>query len=253
MYARQIYMPGSHHNLSTEEEKVALEALGFIKQSKREIIDKFASDNECPSVDNPISMFMAGSPGAGKTEFSKRLIEYMISQGSAPIMRIDPDEIRGLIPQYTGNNSYIFQRATSKGVDLLHDHALDKNKNFVLDGTFSNYDIARSNVNRSIEHKRTVVIVYLYQDPKVAWDFTKKREIVEHRNIPKDAFIRELFAAKENVNSIKREFGSRLRLWLIERDLSKQTDILQSPVNIDNVDNYLTISYTSEQLESELS
>ncbi len=210
----------------------------------------FASDSQYPSSDNPISMFMAGSPGAGKTEFSKRLIEAMVRSGSPPIVRIDPDEIRTIpLPGYTGNNAYVFKHAASKGVDVIHDYVLKKKKSFILDGTFSNFDFSKNNVQRSLKRNRLVVIVYLYQDPLVAWDFTKKRELQDHRNIPKAAFIEELFAAKENVNKIKKKFGQKVLLWLIERDLNQPEVIKQSQINIDSVDNHISVSYTKDQLE----
>lgn len=239
-----------HHIILTpEEEQLSLRALEFIKSNKIQIIRRFASDERCPSVSNPISMFMAGSPGAGKTEFSKRMIEFMIQSGSAPITRIDSDEIRSFLPkEFDDKNAYIFKRAASKGVDFLHDHVLKKDKNFILDGTLSNYEFSRTNVERSLKKGRPVVIVYLYQDPVISWGFTRERELIEHRSIPKEAFIEELFAAKENVNKIKLEFGGKIILWLIERNLKEKKDFKQSLVNIDNVDNHISIRYTKTEL-----
>ncbi len=39
----------------------------FVKENKKFLIEKFASLNKFPSKEKPFSIFMAGSPGAGKT------------------------------------------------------------------------------------------------------------------------------------------------------------------------------------------
>ena len=47
---------------------------------------------------------MAGSPGAGKTEYSKRFVDGVKKDTGASIVRIDGDEIREILPQYNGSN-----------------------------------------------------------------------------------------------------------------------------------------------------
>lgn len=89
----------------TEEEKYQSEqAKLFIKQHADLLIETFANPKIYLEDAHPVSLFMAGSPGAGKTEISKRLIEKFSNK---PV-RIDADEIRELIPGYTGANSYLF-------------------------------------------------------------------------------------------------------------------------------------------------
>ena len=51
------------------------DAKEFIKKNKSLLFEKFASDKIYKPNDKPISLFMAGSPGAGKTEYSKRFIK----------------------------------------------------------------------------------------------------------------------------------------------------------------------------------
>lgn len=80
--------------------------------------------------------------------------------------------------QFTGTNSEIVQGASALGVGVekLYDSALKNKQNLILDGTFAAYDKSFSNVQRSLKRGRVVEIFYLYQDPRIAWDFTKKRE-----------------------------------------------------------------------------
>ena len=119
--------------LTSEEQKQSDEALKYLKSNKREFFDRLADKSTYLSDTVSVSLFMAGSPGAGKTEMSKRLTEIFKSK---PI-RIDADEIREFFPEYKGTNSYIFQHAADKGINMLLDYALHKNINFILDATFA--------------------------------------------------------------------------------------------------------------------
>jgi predicted ABC-type ATPase len=186
---------------------------------------------------------MAGSPGAGKTEVSKRLVAKFTQK---PI-RIDADEIRALCPGYSGPNAHLFQRAASKGVHLLYDYALDRGLNVILDGTFA-YADAQKNIERSLEHGRKVEIYFVYQNPVQAWDFTKKREEIECRRVSKEVFVDSFFKSRENVNAAKQTFGNRIELNLLIKDLLKSFEQLE--LNIGTVDNYLKRVYTREELQN---
>ncbi len=82
--------------VSTKKKNKAEEAIQYIKKSKKKLLEDFASDKICPPSDNPASFFMAGAPGAGKTETAISLIEDL----KVSAIRIDPDEIKGWIPGY---------------------------------------------------------------------------------------------------------------------------------------------------------
>lgn len=45
----------------------------FAKKNKQKIIERFIG-SDVSQNDNPIFLFMAGAPGAGKTEFSRYLV-----------------------------------------------------------------------------------------------------------------------------------------------------------------------------------
>ena len=46
----------------------------WVKSHSRELIEKFVNAQGCFPDPWPTTLFMAGSPGAGKTEISKRLL-----------------------------------------------------------------------------------------------------------------------------------------------------------------------------------
>ncbi len=231
----------SDNAMSLEEQ-----AKEWVRENKRAIIDKFASLNDYPGVSNPFTMFMAGSPGAGKTEFSKSFIRDY--DPATKIVRIDADEIRELIPGYTGQNAYEVQGAAAIGVEKLFDYIQDHHQNAIIDGTFADYDISRDNVARALHRNRSVGIFYLYQDPKAAWEFTKIREIKEKRHVSKAMFVNSFFAARENVNRIKEEFGSEVELNLAIKNFENKLEKLQ--FKIDKVENHINIKYTREDLNA---
>lgn len=222
------------------DKKVHIEAVKFIKSHKKELIGRFASDEFYPKEKDPVSIFMAGSPGAGKTEFSKRFLKKW------NMVRIDADEIKEFIPQYNKKNSSDVQGASSLGVEKLYDYVLKAKKSAILDGTFADYKKAYIDVSRSIKRKRPTAIFYIYQDPIIAWKFTKAREVIEGRRVPKAVFIEALFDAKENVNKIKKEFGKDLDLYVVIKNLEDYSD--KETYQVDNVDQYVTINYSKEAL-----
>lgn len=228
--------------------KLSAEACSFVRSRKKEIVQRFAGET-FPPVQNPISIFMAGSPGAGKTEFSKSLLSALPAGGyTEPVVRIDGDEIREMLPGYTGSNSSIFQGAISIAVDRLHDHCLQKRKSFILDGTFSKLDKAQNNIQRSINAQRGVIVIYVFQDPLISWEFTRKRESSEGRNIPRDRFIEQFCEARSVCQAMKDDFGDRISLWLINRNL--QSKRLDFTFRVDRIDDHIPSPYTKQQLET---
>jgi len=232
------------------DEEIRAQAIEFAKQNKVRIAEEMADPAKYAPDTVPISVFMAGSPGAGKTEFSKSLIKILEADEERRVVRIDGDEVRPLIPGYTGNNSHLFQGAISLVVEKMHDLVLHNKQNFVLDSTFSNYAKATDNVRRSLEKSRPVFIFYIYQEPEVAWKFTQAREEAEGRNIPKSAFIEQFFGAREAVEQISREFGDTAVIFLVKKDFEKNT--VENIVKIGpegNIDEHITERYTKDELE----
>ena len=123
-----------------KNQKISQNAIDYVKKNYKELIKTFVGKDIVKKESPSASIFMAGSPGAGKTEVSKNLISvFKKDQFFKEILRIDPDEIRNYLPEYNGKNADLFQGACSVGVEKIHDFALKKNLNFVLDGTFSNF------------------------------------------------------------------------------------------------------------------
>ena len=184
---------------SAEIHDVALE---YVRRHKKELCEKFANDAICPPDEEPFSLFMTGSPGAGKTEYSKTWLK----ESGFVAVRIDTDEIRDWIPTYDRKDANSFQAAACVGMERLYDYVLHKKKSVIMDATFTPYHQAESNVARSLSRGRHVEIIYIFQDPLQAWEFTQKREAIEGRFVPKEVFVDALFTSRENVKLIKAKY-----------------------------------------------
>lgn len=238
------------------EEEVQAAAITFAKQNKNRIARELTDRAKYPPDAVPVSVFMAGSPGAGKTELSKNLIEILEKNSTTKhgVIRIDGDEIRGFFSDYTGANSYLFQGAISIIVDRVQDLVLEQKQTFVLDGTFFDYERAAKNIRRSLGKGRRVFVFYVYQEPEVAWKFTQAREKTEGRNIPKSAFINAFLGARETVSRIRKEFGKEVVITLIQRNFEQDTVETIVQVEIQQVgkqiDDYIPKRYTRDELEN---
>ena len=236
------------------EEEIKAKAVEFAKKNKTQIANELTDISRFASDDHPISVFMAGSPGAGKTEFSKELIGILEEDGQRKVVRIDGDELRQRMPGYVGNNSDLFQGAISIVVEKIHDCVLEKMQTFILDGTFAKYDKATHNIRRSLNKHRSVFIFYVYQTPGTAWRVTQARERLEGRNIPKPAFIEQFCGAKETVERLHHEFTDRVVIFLVKKDFN--TSATKEVVKIVDPNTSIDLSigehYTKEELEKSL-
>lgn len=165
-------------------------------------------------------------------------------------MRIDSDEYRSFFKDYTGANSDLFQAATSIIAEKIHDFALTHKQSFVFDGTLTNIEKARMNIKRSLNKKRFVQIIYVYQDPIQAWKFVQKREQEEERRIAKDVFISQYFCARKNVNILKSEFGTQIKVDLIMKNIDGTNFAYFE--NVDNVDRFISERYSEDVLNTTL-
>ena len=96
--------------MTPEEAEIRDAAIAFAKKNKQAIAMELTVKETFPADQNPVSVFMAGSPGAGKTEASKALIREV---GGTPTIRIGPDELRERFEAYDGGNSWLFHPAAS--------------------------------------------------------------------------------------------------------------------------------------------
>jgi UDP-N-acetylglucosamine kinase len=229
--------------MTEEEARIEIGAQEFIKHNARLLLSTFAPESICHAASKPVSLFMAGSPGAGKTEVSQSFVRRF---KDVPV-RIDADDIRKMCEGYTGDNSHLFQKAANKGVNILYDYALGNNLNCILDGTFA-YGNAVENIERSLKRNRTVEIWFIYQDPVLAWEFTKAREMKETRHVSKEIFIRGFKGARQNAALVKEKFAGLVELNVLSKDSNNGTEDVYLNVTGDELDRLTKGEYAIEEL-----
>lgn len=228
--------------MTDQEERIRSQALDFARANKKRIARQLTDPEVFLPEEHPVSIFMAGSPGAGKTEAS---IELIRDVGGA-LLRIDPDELRSEFAAYSGENSWLFQPAVSVLVERILDTALRQKQSYLLDGTLTNYDKARENMQRSLHRDRAVQVLYVYQEPQQAWQFVQAREATEGRRIEPETFIRQYFEARQVVNRLKLEFGRAIQVDLLLKNNDGSHRAYQA--NIDQIDNHVPEKYDAQAL-----
>ncbi|QXI19479.1 zeta toxin family protein [Pseudomonas hamedanensis] len=231
------------HGMTEEELAICDGAIRFARSNKKAIGKRLTDQGKYPPEKEPVSVFMAGSPGAGKTEASLALLSFF---SDTPILRIDPDELRSEFEAYRGGNAWLFQGAVSILIGKLIDLALDRKQSFLLDGTLSNIEIARNNVQRCLNKGRFVQILYVYQDPRLAWSFVRSREEAEGRRIRPEHFVDQYFAARDVVNTLKLEFGKDLHVDLLVKHIDNSGRLYKA--GIDKIDYHIPEKHTRPEL-----
>lgn len=114
-----------------------------------------------------------------------------------------------------------------------------------MDATFAVLS-AEKNIIRTLKNGYRVTLFYVYQDPQVAWRYTKERGLVEGRVVPKDIFINAFFQARENIEKVK-ERHPEVTLHIIIKDY--QNNISEVHFDAENIQLVLPQKYTKQQLE----
>lgn len=179
---------------------------------KKRIAREFIRETGFSSSNTPAGIFTAGLPGAGKTEFTVELLKGISNK---PV-RIDMDEIAKRIEGYKPEIANKFPGGATIILSKIYDEVIKAKIDFVFDGTFS-HGRAIENVERALNHGYTVKIYYIHQDPALAWEFTKDRELVEHRAIDKEGFIEAYLKLEHNIRKLCKEYKS-VTISLIVKD-----------------------------------
>ncbi len=133
------------------------------QKNKKSIVKEYLNKYEYSSSDNPNAIFMAGMPGAGKTEFARRLIPQLTT---TPI-HIDMDEIAEHIENYKPKIAHLFRRGATVILERLYDKSIDRGLDILMDGTFSS-NKAIQNIERALSHGCKVCIYFISPVPLTA-------------------------------------------------------------------------------------
>lgn len=219
----------------------------WIKSHKKAFANNFIKQSGAIPDDNPSAIFMAGLPGSGKTEFTKRLI----SNSNLKVLRLDMDEIATNIEGYKPDIADKFRAGASELLNKVFDVTLAKKYDFIMDGTFSS-KYAINNVRRALKHNYNIRLIYIIQEPKTAWEFTLAREKVEHRAIELQGFINSYFGTIDNIKNIMLENSEHITLDIIIKNKDNREGVRHINININDIDKYVKPYYNEESLKEYL-
>lgn len=162
-----------------------------------------------------LAFFMAGIPGAGKTELAKGL------QGSphGDFTVIEHDQLVEHIDGYKPENYYDFRTAGSTLVTKLFEHCLKNGYSFIFDGTLS-HDNGYRNIKKTLDRGFSVIVLYVHQDIESAWRLTQDRELVKKRSIERSGFIKTCQSITQSLKKIFASFqnNSSFAFWVVKKN-----------------------------------
>lgn len=221
-----------------------MEPLKWVKKHQKEIVDRIISDANLEPSERPIAIFMAGLPGAGKTELSYGLMKQV---SPAPI-RIDMDELATMVEGYTPERADEFRAAATRLLNTLFDKVIKKRLDFIMDGTFGSPK-ALQNVERVLKRGYMIKVACACQDPKLAWNFTLAREKVEHRAISKKGFLEAYYKTINNLKGLTEKYDEEVSVDIFMKNADNTVG--RRLVNVDKtkIDEIMKVIYNKDKLK----
>lgn len=219
----------------------------WVKKNKKDFILKMVREAGVEPDAEPGAFFMAGLPGAGKTEISKN----MIADFKVPILRIDMDEIAEELPGYKPEHADKFRKSATLLLSETFSYAIHHDLDFLMDGTFGSTK-ASENIERCLKRGYSVQIVYAFQNPKLAWEFTLAREKVEHRAIKFDGFVEAYYKTINNIKGVSEKYGDKVVIDIAIKDDKNQVGEWKRNVQMDEIDKLLNVEYNKDKLIKEI-
>ena len=133
-------------------EKIAID---YLNKNKNAFLQEYTTNIN--PIDEKIAIFTAGMSGVGKTELS-----IFFKETNPNFLHIDTDNIRDFFKPvgYDGQNSDLFQKASSRGFNELFNYSLKQGFSIILDSNLSNVDLAIQNIERLLKRDYNIDIYY---------------------------------------------------------------------------------------------
>jgi predicted ABC-type ATPase len=148
------------------------------------IINEVKKDVICISQEKPIAILTGGAPGSGKTHFLKNFAPYLLGP---ELFKIDADEIRAKLPEYTGWNSANTHQETRDIVNTLIDD-IGKNCKYdlIYDGTMNKAKKYFELINKLKNTGYDIYIIYIKVPKEISEQRVLERYQRSGRFVPPD-------------------------------------------------------------------
>lgn len=165
------------------------------KKLHKSIIDYYIEDYEENSNNPPKAILLGGGSASGKSTLSKFWIE-IFNKEEIPLVYIDCDEIKSLIPEYEDYKRfnvnkaayYVHDESSDIAAELL-EQAIRKKKNILYDGTMKNLKKYRKLVGDLSNNGYYITLNVVDVPIPIARERAKVRAEKTHRDVPDDILV----------------------------------------------------------------
>jgi len=149
----------------------------------RKIIKKFMWRVPCVVNRDPIAVIMGGPPGAGKSTYLKKSGFKYINY--ANFFLINADDVRELLPEYTGwNSSAVHEEASDITKELIAQVGANCRQDIIWDGTLSKSDKYIEMTKRLHGMGYKVYVIYIMVPKEVSIERANTRYKGSGRYVP---------------------------------------------------------------------
>lgn len=172
------------------------------------IISYFMSEDNLNNND-PEAILLGGGTASGKSKLAKLLISGYAAD-EINLIRIDPDEIKNLIPEFRSVQAFNPEIAA----DFVHDESSDiandllslcirKKVSFIYDGTMKNFPKYQKLINRLINEGYTVTASVVDVPIEVAREREHLRYLETKRKVNEDVLLESHRSVPETFYNLK--------------------------------------------------
>jgi predicted ABC-type ATPase len=140
----------------------------------RETIAPFFLNPVSPTTGTPRAVFLAGQPGAGKSDLAAKAMREFRSNGGC--VTVNPDDMRVYHPRYLEDAKEDDRSAAAKvhpdmkiWADRLFDDAARERKNIVVDGTLADKEHAEKRISELRSHGYRTEMRAMAVNPRTSW------------------------------------------------------------------------------------
>ena len=178
------------------------------KNNLKKVVERFFAEQ------SKWAIFMAGIPGAGKTEFVKQLKDEPYFEN---FITIEHDKLVEYLPGYRPENYYRYRRAGNPVVGNIFKRCLECGHSFIMDGTLA-HNAGLDNIKKTLKRGYSVLVVYIVLTADKAWEITRKREKVTKRGIERAGFVATCNAINQKLLDIFTTYASNANFRFVYVD-----------------------------------
>lgn len=224
------------------------------RETKNKVIQTICGDVKPAS--QKLGIFMAGSPGAGKTELAQNLKRELDKKSKeyqgvfSNIVHLEQDKIKSTLHGYTGTNAPLYQKPASRLLASVYKYVLKNGLSFIHDTTFSSQNVAEQNIQQALKNGYLVQLYFVYQNPQNAWHMVQQREQEEGRVVPKESFVKQFIHSRKVIDDIKSKFSDNIEINIIIKDIHNETQDTNKEIyfNEDTIDRRIHKTYSKEEI-----